>query len=231
MGMMTKFLIIEDNDEVVEAVSMVLQLRWPNAGIVSTNKGGKGITMAETEAPDIIILDLGLPDISGFEVLKSIRLFSNVPIVILSVRGEEADVFKGLELGADDYIIKPFRQLELLARLKALTRRQRQCEHEQPLINCGSLNLNIAERIFSRGEKQIKLTRTECAILAHLMENSNNTVSHNSLAEALWGNDYPDSTDNIKVHVSRLRQKVELNPSHPHFIITKPGLGYLFNSD
>ncbi|MDD5402659.1 MAG: response regulator transcription factor [Dehalococcoidales bacterium] len=228
MNNITKFLIIEDNRNVIEAVSMLLALRWPHAIIVSSQRGEKGIMMAETENPDIIILDLGLPDISGFDVLASIRLFSDVPIIILTVRCEEGDIFKGLEMGADDYLVKPFKQLELLARLKALTRRRRRLEHQPSLIKFGPYLLNTTDRIFERDDKLIKLSHTECSILAHLMENAGRPVSHASIAHALWGNDYPDSASNLKVHIRRLRQKIEANPNLPELVITKPGFGYLF---
>jgi two-component system KDP operon response regulator KdpE len=228
MNNITKFLIIEDNDDVIEAVLMLLQLRWPHAVVVSTKRGEKGITMAETESPDIVILDIGLPDISGYEVLKSIRLFSNVPILIMSVRGEETDVFKALESGADDYIIKPFRPLELLARLKALSRRQHILIPTQPMVVCGSFELNTATRILNHNGKDVKLTRTECTLLSYLMENAGKIVSLVSLAEILWGTDYPNSADSLKVYLSRLRQKIEADHSNSRYIITKVGIGYMF---
>ena len=119
-----KILIVEDNQEVVEAVSLAIQIRWPRSTIISTDSGRKGIELVIEKQPDMVILDLGLPDISGFEVLKDIRNFSSIPIIVLTVRGEEADVVRGLELGADEYIVKPFRQFELLSRIRALTRRR-----------------------------------------------------------------------------------------------------------
>ena len=125
-----KVLIVEDDKEIVDAITLAFQIRWPEAKVVSTRLGRKGVELVESENPDIVILDLGLPDISGFEVLNQTRLFSHVPIIILTVRADEADVVKGLEWGADDYILKPFRQLELLARVKALIRRQTPSEEE-----------------------------------------------------------------------------------------------------
>ena len=118
-----KALIIEDAPDIVETISLCFELRWPEVEVISTAEGNKGLTLAETESPDIIILDLGLPDTDGFEVLKDIRSFSNVPIIIVTVRGDEMDRVRGLEMGADDYITKPFSHLELLARMKAVLRR------------------------------------------------------------------------------------------------------------
>ena len=126
-----KVLVIEDDREIIEAISLAFQIRWPEAQVVSTRLGEKGVEQVETESPDIVILDLGLPDINGFEVLRQIRRFSQVPTIILTVRAEEVDIVKGLEWGADDYIVKPFRQLEFLSRVKALIRRKSTTEEEQ----------------------------------------------------------------------------------------------------
>lgn len=220
-------LIIEDHEEIVEAVSLVLQIRWPQAKIVSTDRGEEGIDLVEKESPDVVILDLGLPDIGGFEVLKSVRLFSAVPIVILTVRGEEADIVKGLELGADEYITKPFRQLELLARVKAVVRRGSVMEKD-PSIICGPFLLDPAMRTVIYGDRQISLTRSQSIILLELMRHAGNVITHANLAEKLWGDDYPDAAASLKVHIRHLRKKIEPESSHPRFIITKPGLGYFF---
>lgn len=118
-----KVLVIEDDAEVVEAVSTCFEMRWPDATVISTSEGGKGVELVETELPDIVILDLGLPDIDGFKVLQQIRLFSNVPILILTVRDQKLDIARGLELGAEDYLTKPFDHIEFLARVKAVLRR------------------------------------------------------------------------------------------------------------
>ncbi len=221
-----KVLIIEDDPGIVEAVALALKIRWPEAELISTELGEKGVEMVETEAPDMVILDLGLSDISGFDVLKEIRLFSTVPIVILTARTEESNIVKGLEWGADDYMVKPFKQLELLARLKAVVRRQQQPAEGESLV-CGALRFSPGTRQLFCGDKEINLTGTEAQILHHLMKNAGRPVSHSSLAEAVWGNDYPDAADALKVHIRRLREKFEADPSHPQFILTKPGIGYL----
>lgn len=221
-----KLLIIEDDEEIIEAISLAFQIRWPEAQIVSTRYGKKGVELVESEQPDIVILDLGLPDTNGFDVLRRVRLFSEVPIIILTVRSEEADVIKGLEWGADDYIVKPFKQLELLARIKAQIRRQGQPEEER--ISSGPLKLDTATGQLYRNGKEINLTVTETRILGHLMRNAGYVVTHSSIAEAVWGDDYPGAADSLKVHIRRLREKIEENPSSPVFIVTKPGVGYLF---
>ncbi len=222
-----KVLIVEDDEEIIEAITLAFQIRWPEARVVSTHSGVKGVDLVASELPDIVILDLGLPDMSGFDVLRKIRDFSQVPIIIVTVRSEEADIIKGLEWGADDYIVKPFRQLELLARVKAHIRRQNQPAEEQ--ITSGSLRLNSTTGQFYKGNKEINLTTTETSILSHLMRNAGHIVTHSHLAEAVWGEDYPGSTDSLKVHIRRLREKVEDEPGHPQLIVTKPGVGYLFS--
>lgn len=219
-----KVLIIEDDREIVEAISLAFQIRWPEAKVVSTHLGEKGVELVESEAPDIVILDLGLPDISGFEVLNQIRNFSNVPTIILTVRSEEADVVRGLECGADDYITKPFRQLELLARVKALIRRQSPSEEET--VISGALRLDATTGQLHHDGKEIALTITESRILNHLMKNAGYVTTHSSLAEAVWGDDYPGVVDSLKVHIRRLREKIEADPSHPQLILTKTGVGY-----
>ena len=221
-----KVLIIEDDRDIVETISLALKIRWPEAKLVSTHLGERGVELVENEAPDVVILDLGLPDISGFEVLKQIRLFSGVPVVILTVRAEEADVVKGLEWGADDYVAKPFSQLELLARVRAQIRGQLRSGEEQPLVY-GTLRFDPSTRQLHNGVKDISLTRTEAHILHHLMKNGGHVVTYSSLAEEVWGTDYPGAADSLKVHIRRLREKIEDDPSHPQFILTRSGVGYL----
>ena len=219
-----KVLLIEDDREIIEAISLAFQIRWPEAELVSTRLGEKGVEFVESEAPDIVILDLGLPDINGFEVLRQIRLFSHVPTIILTVRSDEADIVKGLEWGADDYITKPFRQMEFLARVKALIRRQSPSE-EETLVS-GPLRLDATTGQLYCDGREIALTITESHILGHLMKNAGHVVTHMSLAEAVWGDDYPGVADSLKVHIRRLREKIEVEPSDPQLILTKTGVGY-----
>jgi two-component system KDP operon response regulator KdpE len=221
-----KVLIIEDDQAIVEAVSLALKISWPEAGLLSTNLGEQGIQLLEKENPDVIVLDLGLPDISGFEVLKRVRLFSSVPILILTVRSDEADIVKGLEWGADDYVVKPFRQMELLSRIKLVTRRRGTGIEEKPLA-CGPLQFEPSSgQLFDDGQ-EIKLTPTEASIIHYLMKNAGRVVTHASLAEAVWGIDYPDAADSLRVHIRRLRTKLEADPGDPRIILTRAGVGYL----
>jgi two-component system KDP operon response regulator KdpE len=221
-----KILIIEDDQQIVEAITLAFQIRWPEAKLISTQQGEKGIDLAESEKPDIVILDLGLPDINGFDVLKQIRMFSDIPILILTARSEESDIVKGLEWGADDYMIKPFRQLELLSRIKALTRRRNNSDSESPL-SIGPLSFNPSTGQVHFSNNEISLTPTEGRILNHLMRNAGQVVTHSSLADAVWGEDYPGAVDSLKVYIRRLREKLESDPQQPQLILTKAGVGYL----
>lgn len=220
-----KALIIEDDPEIVESVSLALKIRWPDTQIVYTHLGRKGVEQTETEEPDIIILDLGLPDISGFEVLKEVRSFSTAPIIILTVKGDEGDVVKGLEWGADDYIVKPCGQLELLARVKARIRDKNRYNDDSPL-SYGSLRFNPVIRQLLNRSSEIKVTAIEAQIIHHLMRNSGHIVTYSDLAEEVWGEEYPGSVDSLRVHIRRLRGKIEEDPGHPKIILTKAGLGY-----
>jgi len=219
-----KVLLIEDDREIVDAISLAFQIRWPEAEVVSTRLGQKGVELVESELPDIVILDLGLPDISGFEVLQQFRRFSDVPTIILTVRSDEVDIVKGLEWGADDYIVKPFRQLEFLARVRALIRRQ--SYPEQEVVASGPLRLETATGQLHYDGKEIALTTTESLILTHLIRNAGHVVTHSRLAEAVWGEDYPGSVDSLKVHIRRLREKIEPDPGNPKLILTRSGIGY-----
>lgn len=221
-----KILVIEDDQQIVEAITLAFQIRWPEAKLISTQQGEKGIELVENEKPDIVILDLGLPDINGYDVLKQIRMFSDLPILILTARTEESDIVKGLEWGADDYMIKPFRQLELLSRIKALTRRRSSPDSETP-INVGLINFNPATGQLVYDNKEISLTPTEGRILNHLIRNAGQVVTHSSLADAVWGEDYPGAVDSLKVYIRRLREKLEKDPQQPALILTKAGIGYL----
>ena len=221
-----KILVIEDDQQIVEAITLAFQIRWPEAKLIPTQKGARGAELVENENPDIVILDLGLPDINGYDVLKQISEFSDVPILILTARTEESDIVKGLEWGADDYMIKPFRQLELLSRIKALTRRRASSDNETPMA-VGSLVFKPSTGQLTYKNKEINLTPTEGRLLHHMMRNAGLVVTHSSLADSVWGEDYPGAIDSLKVYIRRLREKLETNPQSPQLILTKPGVGYL----
>lgn len=219
-----KILIVEDDSAIVELVSLCLRVSWPDAKILFTSLAEEGIEIAERENPDLVILDLGLPDRSGLEVLKEVRRNSNVPVIILTVRDEEADVVRGLELGADDYITKPFRQMEFVSRAKALLRRQHAADSGGP-TTIGQFHFSASRRQVNCAGKALKLTATEGKILHNLAQNAGKPVSHGDLSLAIWGEMPPDAANSIRVHMRNLRQKLAV-AGLEGMILTKSGAGY-----
>ena len=225
-----KVMIIEDAVEIVEAVSLCFELRWPGVEVISTTEGKRGVALAKTELLDIIMLDIGLPDIDGFEVLKSIRSFSSVPIIIVTVRGEEIDRVKGLELGADDYVTKPFNHMELLARIQAVLRRTRMPEVTtmEKSFRSPRLTIDFITQTVSVDGQPVKLTPTEYNLLHYLVMNAGTTLTHRALLEKVWGEDYVDSPEYLKVYIQRLRNKLEKTPANPQLLVSQRGVGYQF---
>lgn len=222
-----KILIIDDDEEIINVISLTLRVGWPEVEVISSRLGKRGLEMVETHSPDLVILDLGLPDTTGFEVLKGVRMFSDVPVVILTVSEQEADVVQGLEMGANEYINKPFRQMELLARLKSALRLLHSPEKTEECIKLGRLSFYPSARKIDCGGKPINLTPTESTILLHLARNRGRTVTYASISHKLWEYDYPGSADAIRVYIRNLRKKLELDPACPEMIVTSPGNGYM----
>ena len=225
-----RVLIIEDNPEIVQSVVLCFELRWTGVEVLSTAEGKIGLKMAEEESPDVIILDLGLPDIDGLDVLREIRSYSNMPIIILTVRGEELDKVKGLEMGADDYIVKPFAPAEFLSRVKAVMRRSQTLDvrsDEEAYVR-GKLRIDFAARELTVGGNLVKLTPSEYKLLYYLVKNEGKVVPHQVLLERVWGPEYTEETDYIKVYVQRLREKLEEKPGNPKIILSERGVGYKF---
>ena len=220
-----KIVIIEDDKVMVDYVSNVVRLGWTDAQICSSHLGENGIFLVHTENPDAVILDIGLPDISGFDVLKQIRLTSEVPVLILSARTSEFDVVEGLNLGANDYVIKPFRHLEFLARLKSLLKTQK-VDLEDLSITYGPFHFGrtICDLVYKN--KEIKLTNAEGQIMNKLMLSRGSAVVNENIARVIWGNDNTVGIEGVKVYIYRLRQKLEDDPKNPKLIINKPGVGY-----
>jgi two-component system KDP operon response regulator KdpE len=224
-----KVLIIEDSPEVVEAISLCLQLRWPEVVISSATEGNKGIETLESEPFDLIILDLNLPDLDGFQVLKKIPSLSNIPVIIITVRGDEDDRVRGLEMGADDYIVKPFKPRDVIARINAVLRRARTSEvtTTQPSITRGNLVLDLATDNVKLGEETMKLTSTETKVLYILMKNAERTINSNTILQEVWGKERMNS-DLLRTNIRRIRDKLKDKP--PRIIINQRGGGYRFIS-
>jgi DNA-binding response OmpR family regulator len=225
-----KVLVIEDDPGIIEVVSLCFQLRWSGTTVVSAANGHKGVELVETESPDVVILDIGLPDIDGYQVLREIRRFSEVPVLMLTVRGEDTDVAKGLELGADDYITKPFSHIELIARVQAVLRRAQglNVTNEERPFTSGKLSVDFSRNEVLLSGKSVKLTSTERKLLYHLIRNEGRILSHESLLSKVWGDTYVDARDLLRVHIQHLRQKLEDNTEVPNIIVTEHGIGYKF---
>lgn len=224
-----KILVIEDNINIIDSISISLDVSWPNSTLISTHFGQNGIELVEKEKPDIVLLDIGLPDKNGFDVLKEIRAFSEVPVIILTVNQEEIDIVKGLSLGADDYIIKPFRHLELIARIKTILKRSNVNIVENLFF--GKLCCNTARSTLSFGDNSMNLTPTENRIMQALMQQPGRIVSFNDMAEQIWGTDYPGSNNAIRVYIGRLRRKLESVSLGTIHISSQPGVGFLLESN
>jgi two-component system response regulator VicR len=225
MNKVAKIIVIEDSENMVETITLALQVRWPDVKVVSTGLGRDGIELVKNEKPEVIILDLGLPDINGYEVLKSLRLFCDTPVIILTARKDEEDIIKGLELGANDYIVKPFRQMELLSRVNVQIRKDT-LTTEEPQVICGEIKLDLNAQTIQANGKLINLTPLEMKLMKTLMKNAGTVLGHTTLAKAVWDDYYEDAPYNLKVHVRHLRQKIEIDPNKPRIILTKPHAGY-----
>ncbi|MDV2989929.1 MAG: response regulator transcription factor [Dehalogenimonas sp.] len=221
-----KVLIIEDDRTIVDYLELAFNMNMPEVELLTARFGEEGVALTQRESPDVVILDLGLPDKDGFDVLKELRMFSQVLIIVLTARGDEKDIVKGLEWGADDYVVKPFRQLELLARVRTLLRRQAAAS-EPAIINYGGFTLDTARNHLDTGDGEpIELTRTEGLIMALLMRNKGKVVAHEKLSEIIWGENYPGSINALRVYIGRLRRKLETGRNSRPVIQSKPGMGY-----
>ncbi|MDP2744815.1 MAG: response regulator transcription factor [Dehalococcoidia bacterium] len=225
-----KILIIEDNNTIIDSVAQILAIRWPEASLISTSLGEAGVELARKERPDLVLLDLGLPDIDGFQVLRNIRGFSSVPLVILTARGDEINKIKGLEIGADDYIVKPFSVGEFLARLKAVLRRSQMTEPtakitEKPFIR-GNLRIDFQSREVSIGDKAIQLSPSEYDMLYILATNEGRVLSKQMLLENVWGTEYEGLTEYVEVYVKSLQEMLKREPGHTLTILDQGNTGY-----
>ena len=229
-----KVLLIEDDSGIVESVMAVFGLRWSKADLISTMYGEKGIELARTESPDIIILDLGLPDMDGFQVLRQIRSFSDIPVIILTVMGEETNKIRGLELGADDYIVKPFSPGELLARVRAVLRRGHTTgttgEVAGNLFIRGRLRMDFTSREVSLGDKLLKISPTQYEILHELVTNENQIVSQQQLLQKMGRTEQAADIKYLDVNVKRLKEMIEREVEHTVIFVEENGEGYKFVS-
>jgi len=223
MAIQNTIVIIDDEAQIRKILSITLEAA--DYKIIESSKGKDGIIAVANYHPQLVILDLGLPDEDGFSVLKEIRSWSSVPVIILSVRNSEENIVKALDLGADDYITKPFNSAELLARIRANIRRTQQPENETSLTN-GKLKIDFVQRVIYRNNKELKLTNTEYLLLSLFFKNLDKVLTHNFVLKEIWGPSHTEDSQYLRVFIGQIRKKIEDDISQPKYIITASGVGY-----
>lgn len=229
--MAQKVLVVDDEKLIVKGIRFSLE--QDGMEVDCAYDGEEALEMVRAKEYDIILLDVMLPKLTGFEVCQQIREFSNVPVVMLTAKGDDMDKILGLEYGADDYITKPFNILEVKARIKAIIRRTKKKAPEKEtnrVIEKGDLHMDCDSRRLTIGGKEINLTAKEFDLLELMALNPNKVYSRDHLLNAVWGYDYPGDVRTVDVHIRRLREKIEKNPSEPKYVHTKWGVGYYFNA-
>lgn len=220
-----RILIIDDEVQIRRLLRITLEANGYQ--VIETEDGKNGLLMAAMEHPDVIMLDLGLPDMDGLQVLGRLREWSTAPVIILSVRDEEKTMINALDSGADDYITKPFNTGELLARIRVAIRHSLRID-EAPVFTSGELSVDLTNRVVKINNEEIRLTALEYNLLSLMVRNAGKVLTHAFIIKSIWGNAYADNAQTLRVHVAQLRRKIESNPSMPRFIITEPGVGYRF---
>lgn len=222
-----RILVIDDENEIRRMLRVGLSAHGYTLGEATSGK--EGLNQVLIFHPDLVILDLGLPDTDGVEVLKRLREWSQVPVIVLTVRDREADKVSALDTGADDYVTKPFSMGELLARIRVAMRHAAKSEDE-PVLVFDDLTLDLSRRVVLLKQQEIKLTPTEYEILKYLALHAGRVVTHGQLLRAVWGPNYQEHTQYLRVYIGQLRRKIEADQARPRFITTEPGVGYRFIS-
>jgi two-component system KDP operon response regulator KdpE len=225
-----RILVVDDEADVIESLRLGFTLQWREIDVIGATTGDGALDAVERERPDVVLLDVGLPDMDGFEVLRGIRAFSDVPVLMLTARDDAMDKVKGLELGADDYITKPFDHLELMARLRAVMRRVAMPPpvSRAPSFRALDLEVDFAAHEARLHGEHLDLTPSEYNLLYHLVRNAGHVLPHATLLAKVWGREYVDEVDYLRVYIRRLRDKLNDDPEHPRYIRTERGLGYRF---
>jgi two-component system KDP operon response regulator KdpE len=229
MSMRRRVLLVDDETSIQRAVGPLLRSRGYDVEIAGT--GAEALRVVADRAPDLIVLDLGLPDIEGTEVCRRIRETLKVPIIVLSARGAEADKVNALDLGADDYVTKPFGPEELLARVRVALRRVMSEEAaESGLLRAGDLTIDYDRRRVLRGNDEIRLTPKELDLLTLLLRNRDRVLTHRTILKAIWGANAVEQPEHLWTLVAQLRRKIEPDPSSPRYLLSEPWVGYRFAS-
>ncbi len=227
----TTILTADDDPQLLRLVARNLQLEGYD--VLTASDGKLALEQVETHAPDLVLLDVMMPKMDGFTVCHRVREFSAVPIIIITARGQDQDKVRGLDLGADDYLTKPFSVEELLARVRAVLRRAQFISNEQShalrtTTTIGELTIDFAQHLVTMRGKEVVLTPTEYRILSYLAQNAGRVVTQDLLLEHVWGSEYVGEGHMLQVNINRLRRKIEPDSTHPRYIMTKVGIGYLF---
>lgn len=227
MSQQPHVLVIDDEPQILRAVRTILSAK--HFKVTTASRGEEGLTLAASQSPDIIILDLSLPDIDGIEVCSRLREWTQTPIIVLSVRDSESDKVMALDRGADDYLTKPFGIEELLARIRVALRHAVQAKGSpKPIVISGGLVIDLVDFQVSRNGVEVKLTATEFKLLAHLAANAGRVLTHHAILAAVWGPEYAEHVEYLRVYMRQLRKKLEDDPDHPQILTTEPGIGYRF---
>jgi two-component system KDP operon response regulator KdpE len=219
-------LLIEDDPQIRRFLRASLGVQGYE--LIEAATGNEGLALAASQAPDVVILDLGLPDLEGIEVIRRLREWSPMPIIILSARGQERDKVANLDAGADDYLTKPFGMAELLARIRVALRRKLPAEEGKPVtvFVLGDLRVDFERRLVFRGQDEIHLTPIEYKLLAVLIKYRGKVVTHSQLLKEVWGPAYTGQNPYLRIFILNLRRKLEDDPTRPYYLITEPGVGY-----
>ncbi len=223
-----KILVVDDEPRMVQLISMNLKLE--GFSVVTAADGYQALERTTREMPDLVLLDIMMPDMDGYETLKKIREISSAPVIFLSVKAEEDDRVRGLDLGADDYITKPFSPRELVSRIKAVLRRTEpdNANRKSVIVVDNDLKIDFDQRkVFVRG-KEVKLRATEYRLLYQLVSNPGKLMTHDTLLSRVWGPEYHDEDQYVRLYITYLRQKIEKDPKNPKYILSERGLGYRF---
>ena len=222
-----RILVVDDEPRMIGFIRMNLELE--DHYVIEAHSGMEALDAIRTQLPDIVLLDVMMPELDGFETLRMLREFSDIPVIMLTAKGEENDKVYGLELGADDYITKPFGPRELSSRIKAIFRRLEKPTTEEAVLKIDDrLSVDFNQREVIVNGEHIKLRPTEYRLLYHLIKNEGWTVPHDQLLQKVWGYEYRDEAHYVRLYVNYLREKIEVDPSNPHYIITERGVGYRF---
>jgi two-component system, OmpR family, KDP operon response regulator KdpE len=223
-----KILVVDDEPHLVKLVRSNLEAQ--HFKVITAMDGMSGLAMVEKEGPDLVILDIMLPGMDGFDILQKIREFSSVPVIMLTAKDQDVDVVKGLQLGADDYVKKPFSVHELLARVEAVLRRAVPGDDVQarPPFIVGDFAMDFQQRKVTMRGKEVKVGPTEYKLLSQLVRNAGRVMLHADLLRKVWGPEYGGETEYLRVYISYLRNKIEEDPGSPKYILTEHGVGYMF---